>query len=107
MMNHSDRNIEIEWMDSFLKRLTGAITRPLNKQRKLLVFSPGGSVHTFFMRYKIHVFFLDQDFNILQVHTDINPWKVVLAPKGTRYVAESGANITWEDARLAVENLNG
>lgn len=107
MMSNSDSTIEVEWMDSFHKRLTGAITRPLNQQRKLLVFAPGGSIHTFFMRYKIHVFFLDKHLNILQVHTDVNPWKVVLAPKGTRYVAESGANIPLDDARLAVKNLNG
>lgn len=107
MNNHSYKEIEVEWMNSFLKRLTGAITRPLDRQRKLLVFSPGGSIHTFFMSYRINVFFLDQNFNILKECPSVSPWRLVNAPKGTQYVAESAANISLEDIKFAIKKLKG
>ncbi len=83
---------QVRWMDSFFKRLTGAITRPINETGEVLVFSPGGSIHTWFMRYNLHVFFLDQNRQILLAHANVRPWKMLRAPKGTMYVAECGAN---------------
>lgn len=87
--------LQFEWMDTFSKRLTGALTRPIEKTRTILVFSPGGSIHTFFMRYDLHIFFLDAEYKIIKGYPDVKPWRVVNAPQGTHYVAESAASIPY------------
>ncbi|MFV0478347.1 MAG: hypothetical protein ACK5ME_10990 [Parahaliea sp.] len=92
----SAEKLQVEWMDSFCKRLTGAITRPLEKTGQLLVFSPGGSIHTCFMAYKLHVFFLDAQCRLLKGCSDVRPWSFVAAPKGTRYVAECAATVPYK-----------
>jgi uncharacterized membrane protein (UPF0127 family) len=80
--------LSIRRLDSFFERLTGALTRPLSGNEALL-FAPGGSIHTFFMKQNIDVAFLDQHYNVLKISDDVPPWKVLSAPKGTCYTLEA------------------
>ena len=50
--------------------------------------SPAASIHTWGMRYPISVFFVDAEGQVLRVLPRVPPWRVALAPRGTRAVAE-------------------
>ncbi len=84
--------LDIVVMQSFSERFTGAITRPV-KGKNALLFSPGGSIHTFFMRQKIDVVFLDRSGLVLKYKKALSPWRVCLAPRKTRYVLELNAHM--------------
>lgn len=96
MIEKTTNPLKILRMDSFSKRLTGAITRPINKTGQILLFIPGGSIHTFFMKYDLHIFFLGTDYQLLSGHPNVKPWRVIKAPKGTCYVAESASNLPYD-----------
>ena len=98
--------LKIEWMDSFAKRLTGALTRNLEAQpHRILIFAPGGSIHTFFMRYNLHVIFLDDHFRTLKSHADVKPWRMLSAPRGTYYVVEAAACLAFTELQKKVDGL--
>lgn len=77
-------------LDTFLGRLTGGLTRQLTGD-DVLLFSPGGTIHTFFMSICIDVAFLDEDYCVKKVVQNVRPWRVIVAPMGTRYTLESAA----------------
>lgn len=73
---------------TFRQRLRGLLgTRRLESEEGLML-SPGGSVHTFGMRYRIDVAFLDRQLKILRVTPQLCPWRICRAPARTRHVLE-------------------
>lgn len=72
----------------FFDRLTGAITRHDDLEKNFLLFIPGGSIHTFFMKKPIDIAFLNQSGKILDLHFDIHPRNIKFAPKGVAYTLE-------------------
>lgn len=53
-----------------------------------VLFVPGGSVHTAFMRFRIDVVFLAADGRVLRIAAGVPSWRVRRAPRGTRFVVE-------------------
>ena len=53
-----------------------------------LLFENCSSVHTFFMRFKIDIVFLDKDGNILSVKKNVKPWRIVLPVKRAYSILE-------------------
>lgn len=49
---------------------------------------PGGSIHTFGMRFGIDVLFLDRQMKILKIVRRLQPWRFALAPRETCLVLE-------------------
>jgi len=77
----------------FVQRLRGLIgRRPLEKGAGLLL-DPGGSVHTFGMRFPIDVVFLDRYRNILDTRGSIAPNRICLAPRRTSSTLELPAGV--------------
>ena len=73
---------------TFTQRLRGLLgTRALESEEGLML-SPGGSVHTFGMRYRIDVAFLDRQLKILRLTSQLCPWRICRAPARTRHVLE-------------------
>ncbi|GGK65822.1 DUF192 domain-containing protein [Amphritea balenae] len=81
------RGVQIKVLTSFSERLGGAITRPLKRGQGLL-FIPGGSVHTWFMKQSLDIVFLSAKGSILRQRENIPPWRWVLAPHKTRFTLE-------------------
>ena len=88
----SSQNYRFIIMHRFSERLTGAITRHL-ADNEILVFVPGGSIHTFFMSRPIDVLFISSDGCVLKIINAIKPWRLALAPPKTCYTLESEANM--------------
>jgi uncharacterized membrane protein (UPF0127 family) len=74
--------------DGFLSRFLGLMGRRALPDGEALLLVPGGSVHTFFMRFPLDVVYLDRDGTPLRVTPHVRPWRLSRAPRGARFVLE-------------------
>lgn len=81
---------------SFRSRLVGLLRRKNLHREEGLLISPGGSIHTWGMRFPIDAVFLDEDFRVLKVTHSLRPWRGSLAPRRTRHVLELRAGRSAE-----------
>ena len=61
---------------SYGGRLRGLLGRPPLRIGEGMLISPCNGVHTFFMRYPIDVLFLDERGRILELISDLAPWRM-------------------------------
>lgn len=73
---------------SLRARWIGLIGRSTLGAREGLLLVPGGSIHTFGMRFPIDAVFLDRQLRVIELRPGIPSWRVALAPAGTRLVLE-------------------
>jgi uncharacterized membrane protein (UPF0127 family) len=76
---------------TFLARFVGLMNRSSLAAEEGLLFVPGGSIHTLWMRFAIDVIFLDEQWKVLRIVAQVPPWRVVRSPRRTRYVLELAA----------------
>ena len=62
--------------DGPLTRMRGLLGRSKLAADEGLLLKPGGSVHTFFMRFPIDVVFMDRDGQVTRVVGDLAPWRI-------------------------------
>jgi uncharacterized membrane protein (UPF0127 family) len=81
---------------SFLARLRGLMFRSHIPGEGLL-FKPGGSFHTAFVRFPIDALFLDRQGRILKLCHAVPPWQIRLAPRRTAILIElpAGTLARW------------
>jgi uncharacterized membrane protein (UPF0127 family) len=60
--------------DTYFRRLRGLLGRRL-RDGEGLVLRPAFSIHTSFMRYPIDVIFLDQDLKVVEIQSNVKPWR--------------------------------
>jgi uncharacterized membrane protein (UPF0127 family) len=63
--------------------------RRLDEDEGILI-RPSSAVHTFFMRFAIDVVFLDCDFQVVHVASNVRPWRAVWR-RGTAAIVEVAA----------------
>jgi uncharacterized membrane protein (UPF0127 family) len=63
----------------FLPRLVGLLGRRGLADDEALLLAPCNNIHTFFMRFRIDVVFLDQDGAVLLIVPALRPWRVAAA----------------------------
>ena len=56
-----------------------------------LFLSPAHGIHTFGMRFAVDVVFLSRQMRVLGLAQRVQPWRVLLAPRGTGHVLELAA----------------
>lgn len=76
---------------SFQSRCLGLLSRDAMRKEEGLLLIPGGSIHTLGMRFPIDVVFLNRQMRILGLSERVRPWRIRVAPKGTRRVLELAA----------------
>jgi uncharacterized membrane protein (UPF0127 family) len=74
--------------NSPLTRLVGLLNRRHLEPGEGLVLEPGGAIHMFFMRMAIDVIFADKEGNVLKTAINVKPWRMVMAPRHSRYTIE-------------------
>lgn len=74
--------------DRFSSRLIGLLNRRHLEPGEGLVLLPGGAIHMFFMRMAIDVVFVDKEGLVLKTAVNVKPWRLVMAPRHTRYTLE-------------------
>jgi uncharacterized protein len=68
----------------------------LSRERSLptragLLLSPARGIHTLGMRFAVDVVFLSRQMRVLGLASRVQPWRIVLAPRGTGRVLELAA----------------
>ena len=84
---------ELAFARSFWKRFFGLMFRKSLPEGFGIWIEPCKSVHTMWMLISIDIHFLDSKNRVIEIKKMVRPWRVVLAPKGTKSVLEirSGA----------------
>jgi len=62
--------------DSMYSRIMGLMFKKEMKKFDGLILKPCYSIHTFFMRFKIDVVFLDRKDQVIKVIKNMKPWRV-------------------------------
>lgn len=83
-------NVEIKEAKTFKERLFGLMFKK-NINHGLL-FKNCKSIHTFFMVEEIDVIATDKDDNVIKKYKNLKPWKILIAPKGTKNIYELPKN---------------
>ena len=68
-------------------RLKGLLGRRALDSDEGLLLRPAGSVHTAFMRFSIDVVFLDRSLRVMDVRSNVGPWRMV-GRRGAKAVLE-------------------
>jgi uncharacterized membrane protein (UPF0127 family) len=97
--------VQCRLADGFASRFFGLMGRKSLPGGEGMLFVPGGSIHTFFMRFPLDVAFLSREGNALRVAAGVRPWRLTRAPRGTKFVLElaegqAAADGLVEGARL-------
>ena len=77
--------------DSFLLRLKGLLFTKKLETASCILIVPCGSIHTFGMRYTIHIIFLSKNNTILAIKNNLEPNRFCLGPAATYKVIELSA----------------
>lgn len=86
-------NIEIKEAKGLFNRFIGLMFK--KNITYGLLFKNCKSIHTFFMFDKIDVIATDKDDNIIKKYKNLKPWKILIAPKGTKNIYELPKNTIW------------
>lgn len=73
------------------ERMRGLLGRESLAPNTGLLIRPCRSIHMWFMRFPIDVAFLDADLRVLKIVSNLRPWQIALAPRGTQSVLETAA----------------
>jgi uncharacterized membrane protein (UPF0127 family) len=90
----------VGYAESVLARCRGLIGSPISIEGLWL---PGTrSIHTWFMKFSIDVYFLDENGTCLASRLGIRPWRVVIGPKGTRQILELRSSSELSTEKIVV-----
>ncbi len=84
------KNIEIKEAKGLFNRFIGLMFK--KNINYGLLFKNCRSIHTFFMFDEIDVIATDKDDNIIKEYKNLKPWKILIAPKGTKNIYELPKN---------------
>ncbi len=79
----------LELAETFFTRLVGLQFRRDLPDGSGLWITPCSSIHTCCMRFSIDVWMLDREGVVLKCRRCVRPWRLVIAPKGTRVILET------------------
>ncbi len=91
--------------DSFKRRILGLMFKKEWKNFDGLLLSPCGSIHTFWMRMKIDICFLDTDQRVLKVVSRLKPWRLAIGLKGSQMTLELPAGALEKSGTMAGDRL--
>ena len=79
-------------------RLRGLLGRPMLADGEGLLIEPCGSVHTFGMRYRVDLVYLDRENRVVDICANLGPWRT--------HRARARARKTLELAAGGIEKFN-
>lgn len=74
--------------NTFLSRLKGLMFKDDLQDNEGMLISPCSSIHTFFMKFAIDAIFLDKEFNVIKIYSNLKPWRMTSLVFGAYQVLE-------------------
>jgi len=96
--------IKIKKAEGFWLRFAGFMLK--RSPDYALLFQNCSSVHTFFMRFNLTLVFLDKNYRIVSVKSNVKPWRIVLPVKNACSILEIPSKISSKTAENLKKNLN-
>lgn len=96
LKNSDQVNIKVKVAFEFLDRLVGLMFKKEVKNADGLLIKSCNSIHTFFMKFPIHVIFLDKNYRIVKIIYSMGPWRMTLPYLKASQVLELDARRNWE-----------
>lgn len=69
-------------------RFLGLMGRRKLGEGEGLLLIPGGSIHTLFMRFPIDAIFLDRDWKVRKIASNVKPYRMAFGARGVGIVLE-------------------
>lgn len=85
-MKNKIKSVKIKSATSFHERLIGLMFK--KNITYGLYFENCRAIHTFFMLDKIDVVATDKNDNIIKTYKEVKPFRIIIAPKGTKNIYE-------------------
>ncbi len=92
--NSSKNNLiadNVKSAENFFTRSIGLISKKSLSDSEALIIKPCCSIHTFFMRFKIDVLFVNKQNQIVSLYENVKPWRILPIHLGSFYVVELAA----------------
>ncbi|OGJ52256.1 hypothetical protein A2335_02155 [Candidatus Peregrinibacteria bacterium RIFOXYB2_FULL_32_7] len=83
--------ISLKEASTFFQRFLGLSYK--RNSKFALLFKNTKCVHTFGMFFQIHLLCLNQNFEIIKIKTNLKPFRIFIAPKGTKHIIEIPSNL--------------
>ncbi|WP_428911917.1 DUF192 domain-containing protein [Niallia sp. Krafla_26] len=80
--------IKVYQFNTFFKRLKGLMFRIRPIVEEGILLTPCNSIHMFFMFFPIDVVFLNEQYEIVSLHKNVKPWRVILPIKNAKSALE-------------------
>jgi len=79
--------------DSFLKRFRGYMFQKKPSNREVMIFNHCNSIHTFNMKFKLDLLFLDDNNKVIKRELSIPHGRVIPSVKGATKVVEAAEGL--------------
>ncbi len=79
---------DVKVADNFVSRTFGLIPKKEISAGEGLIIKPCCSIHTFFMRFAIDVLFVNKQNEIVALHKNVKPWRILPIHPTSHYVIE-------------------
>ena len=92
--NSSNNNLiaaDVKVAQNFITRSIGLLSKTSLSANEGLIIKPCCSVHTFFMRFDIDVLFVNRKNQIVAVHENVKPYRILPIHPTSFYVIELAA----------------
>ncbi|NQY99540.1 MAG: DUF192 domain-containing protein [Bdellovibrionales bacterium] len=67
----------VEVASTFAQRNKGLLGRETLDSNRTLWIHKCPSIHTFFMKFRLDVIFVDRNLKVTSVHRDVGPWRLI------------------------------
>ena len=85
-IEYREKSIKVDICNTFKAKLFGFMFK--KEINKILCFEKCNSIHTFFMLKPIDVIMTDKYFNVVYIHKNLMPWRIILPKRNVFYTFE-------------------
>ncbi len=99
-INEIKTDCKIVLADTFLSRLKGLMFLKKMDGFDGMLLSPCNSIHTFFMKFPIDVYFLDKNYQVIKIYENLGPWRITPIKIRSHFVLETKVNLLNQKIRI-------
>lgn len=100
IMTNKKPAIELYVAGSFLERLRGLLGTQTLAAHTGLLLTDCHAIHMFFMRYALDIVYVDADFRIVKIVSDLRPWHISGCCKARHVIELPAGTVKTLDWRI-------
>ena len=101
MTNNSVIAPKVAIADNLIEPLKGSVGKKELLQEECLLMISCNIVHTCFRKFSIDAIFLDKNWNVVKIVSELKPWRFIAPVKNTQFVVEFlGGTLRAQELRV-------